>query len=126
MSAVSDILPGPQPGGPDPALPPVAVGGGGPPNHLTSAAGGPQVPVERLKRRMDGYRELHNTKLPKYNHTANQINLQQIKDTKLLRQKFLESKTKKTSKKSSNAEKAAAKSEINNINSGNFLTYFLT
>lgn len=122
MSAVSDILPGPQPG-PDPALPPVAAGGGGPPN-LTSA-GGNQAAVERLKRRMDGYRELHNTKLPKYNHTANQINLQQIKDTKLLRQKFLESKTKKTSKKSSNAEKAAAKSEMNNINSGSYFSQYI-
>lgn len=113
MSAVSDILPGPQPGQ-DPLQPP-ATGGGGPPN---------QQSIERLKRRMDGYRDLHNTKLPKYNHTANQINLQQIKDTKLLRQKFLESKTKKTSKKSNADKSSNNKSEINNINSGEYIYIF--
>jgi len=103
MSAVSDILPGPQPGqDPLPAGP-------GPANTQQAK----QAAIDRLNRRMSGYRDLQNTRLPKYENTATQINSYQIKETKILRQKFLESKSKKTNKKSSNADKSSAKNNIN-------------
>ena len=85
MSTLSDVLP-PSASNKD-ALP--------------APAGPKQGAIERLQRRMENYREMQSNRLPQYNQTMNQVNVQQLQDTKLLRQKFLESKAKKPNKKSS-------------------------
>ena len=75
---------------------------------------GPNVPpksqaaIERLRKRMEGYRDLQTNRLPDYEQTMNHVNSQQMQETLVLRQKYLESKAKKPNKKSSSASSAAA------------------
>jgi hypothetical protein len=78
-------------------------------NGGSAASGNPrtQSAIERLKRRMDSYREMQGARLPQYDQTMNQVNAQQLNETLALRQKFLESKAKKPNKKSSSSSSAA-------------------
>ena len=74
---------------------------------------GPNVPksqaaIERLRKRMEGYRDLQTHRLPDYEQTMNHVNSQQMQDTVVLRQKYHESKAKKPNKKSSSASNAAS------------------
>ena len=62
-----------------------------------------QAAIERLRKRMEGYRDMQSARLPQYDQTMNHMNSQQIQETLVLRQKFLESKAKKPNKKSSSA-----------------------
>lgn len=63
-----------------------------------------QVPndavTERLKRRISSYRKHHEDCGPRFEHTVNGLNDQQKQETLALRQRFLESKSKKAAKKS--------------------------
>ena len=80
-----------------------------------------QAAIERLRKRMEGYRDMQNSRLPQYDQTMNHMNTQQIQETLVLRQKFLESKAKKPNKKSSSASAdkmkhdMAANSSMNGI-----------
>ena len=65
-----------------------------------------QGALDRLKRRMENYRDMQSNRLPQYDQTMSQINVQQMQETKVLRQKFLESKAKKPNKKSSSSSSA--------------------
>ena len=66
-----------------------------------------QVAIERLRKRMEGYREMQSSRMPQYDNHVNHLNGQQVQETLALRQKFLESKAKKPSKKSSAASQEA-------------------
>ena len=88
MSTMSDVLPSSN----QEALPP---GPTVPPKN--------QAAIERLRKRMEGYREMQNSRLPEYEQTMNHMNSQQMQETLALRQKFLESKAKKPNKKSSSS-----------------------
>ena len=82
---------------------------GGVNNSVAASNGNPrtQSAIERLKRRMDSYREMQGARLPQYDQTMNQVNSQQLNETLALRQKFLESKAKKPNKKSSSSAATA-------------------
>ena len=86
MSTMSDVLPQsnqePLPGGP-------------------AAPRKDQAAIERLRKRMEGYREMQSSRMPQYENHVNHHNGQQVQETLALRQKFLESKAKKPNKKSS-------------------------
>ena len=56
--------------------------------------------AERLRRRLEKYRNRHDESVPRFEHTTNGLNEQQKQETLLLRQRFLESKAKKSAKKS--------------------------
>ena len=59
-----------------------------------SNTGGPTgqpAALDRLNRRVSGYRQRQNDHLPKYNNTMHSMNNQHSGETVLLRQKFLES-----------------------------------
>lgn len=57
--------------------------------------------VDRLRKRIDGYRKHHEEHVPRFDHTISCQNQQQQQETNLLRQRFLETnKTKKSAKKS--------------------------
>ena len=88
MSTMSDVLPSSN----QEALPP---GPTVPPKN--------QAAIERLRKRMEGYREMQTSRLPEYEQTMNHMNSQQMQETLALRQKFLESKAKKPNKKSSSS-----------------------
>ena len=60
-----------------------------------------QAAIERLRKRMEGYREMQSSRMPQYENHVNHHNGQQVQETLALRQKFLESKAKKPNKKSS-------------------------
>jgi len=82
---------------------PFTTGAGGPGvGSRVSNSGGPTgqpAALDRLNRRVSGYRARQNDNLPKYNNTMHSINNQHAGDTVLLRQKFLEStKNKKVGK----------------------------
>ena len=78
------------------------------PSHGPNVPPKSQAAIERLRKRMEGYRELQTSRLPDYEQTMNQVNSQQMQETLVLRQKYLESKAKKPNKKSSSAAAAAA------------------
>ena len=98
-----------------------------PPSSTKDALSAPPAPkqgaLDRLKRRMENYRDMQNTRLPQYDQTMNQVNTQQLQETKVLRQKFLESKAKKPSKKSSSSSEKV-KQEINAMNNMNGMMQF--
>merc|ERR1712020_247073 len=78
------------------------AGGAGVGSRVGNSGGptGQPAALDRLNRRVSGYRARQNDNLPKYNNTMHSINSQHAGDTVLLRQKFLESsKNKKSSKK---------------------------
>ena len=83
-----------------------------PPSNQEALPPGPTVPpknqaaIERLRKRMEGYREMQTSRLPEYEQTMNHMNSQQMQETLALRQKFLESKAKKPNKKSSSSGSA--------------------
>ena len=94
MSTLSDVLP--------------------PVNPAQDALAAPQPKqgaLDRLKRRMENYREMQSNRLPQYDQTMSQINVQQMQETKVLRQKFLESKAKKPNKKSSSSSSSNSSAE---------------
>merc|ERR1712123_508635 len=96
MSTMSDVLPSSNPE----ALPSAPT----PKN---------QAAIDRLRKRMEGYRDMQSTRLPQYDQTMNHMNTQQIQETLVLRQKFLESKAKKPNKKSSSASADKMKHDMN-------------
>ncbi|XP_064481840.1 uncharacterized protein LOC135394788 isoform X1 [Ornithodoros turicata] len=57
-----------------------------------------QAVVDRLRRRIELYRRHHNATLPRYEAAANAIYEEQHQDTLMLKQRYLESKTKKAKK----------------------------
>lgn len=57
-----------------------------------------QAVVDRLRRRIELYRRHHNATLPRYEQAANAIYEDQRQETLLLKQRYLESKTKKAKK----------------------------
>ena len=69
-----------------------------PPSNQESLPSGPNVPpknqaaIERLRKRMEGYRDMQTNRLPQYEDTMNQVNKLQMQETLVLRQKFLENK----------------------------------
>ena len=85
-----------------------------PSSNQEALQSGPNVPpksqaaIERLRKRMEGYRDLQTNRLPDYEQTMNHVNSQQMQETLVLRQKYLESKAKKPNKKSSSASNAAS------------------
>ena len=77
--------------------------------------------AERLNRRMNAYRNLHEKQLPTYDRAMNSSNSQHYNETLMLRQRFIEAnKTKKGTKKSA-SEKAQSKmaGAMNKDNSNN-------
>ena len=57
--------------------------------------------VDRLRRRLEKYRNRHDEAIPRFEHTTNGLNEQHKQETLLLKQRFLDSnKTKKSAKKS--------------------------
>ena len=80
-----------------------------PPSNQESLTSGPNVPaknqaaIERLRKRMENYRDIQTSRLPEYEQTMNHMNTQQMQETLVLRQKYLESKAKKPNKKSSSS-----------------------
>lgn len=58
-----------------------------------------QVVVDRLKKRMDGYRRHQIDCIPRYHQSFNGVCEQNIQDTLVLKQRFLESKAKRQAKK---------------------------
>lgn len=95
-----------------------------PPSNQEALPPGPTVPpknqaaIERLRKRMEGYREMQTSRLPEYEQTMNHMNSQQMQDTLTLRQKFLESKAKKPNKKSSSGSGSADKMKHDMSGSG--------
>ena len=69
------------------------AGGGGVGSRGANSGGptGQPAALDRLNRRVSGYRVRQNDNLPKYNNTMHSINNQHSGDTVLLRQKFLDS-----------------------------------
>ncbi len=67
-----------------------------------------QAVVDRLRRRLEKYRNRHEESSPRFEHTIHGLNEQQKQETLLLRQRFLESKAKKSAKKSDKKHGAAA------------------
>uniref|UniRef100_A0A0A9X9K9 Neurogenic protein mastermind n=1 Tax=Lygus hesperus TaxID=30085 RepID=A0A0A9X9K9_LYGHE len=59
-----------------------------------------QAVVERLTRRMESYRRHQNDCIPRFNHSFNGVVKQNLQDTLLLKQRFLENKAKRGLKKS--------------------------
>ena len=65
-----------------------------PPSNQESLPSGPNVPpknqaaIERLRKRMEGYRDMQTNRLPQYEDTMNQVNKLQMQETLVLRQKF--------------------------------------
>lgn len=70
-----------------------------------------QAVVERLRRRIEGYRRHQNNCMPRFDHSFNGVVEQNLQDTLLLKQRFLENKPKRPVKKS---EKKPAESSIQN------------
>ena len=96
MSTMSDVLPSSNP------------------EALTSAPTPKnQASIDRLRKRMEGYREMQSTRLPQYDQTMNHLNLEQIKQTQELRKKILENKAKKPNKKTSSASSDKMKHDMN-------------
>ena len=56
----------------------------------SSGSGGQPQALDRLNRRVSGYRARQENQLPKYSNTMNTINNQHSRETILLRQKYLE------------------------------------
>merc|ERR1719318_947003 len=67
---------------------------------------------------------MQSNRLPQYDQTMNHMNTQQIQETLVLRQKFLESKAKKPNKKSSSASADKMKHDMNAANSMNGIMQF--
>lgn len=95
-------------------------------NEALSAPGGVNAPkqqnaIERLRKRMDNYRDMQNTRLPQYDKNMSHMNNMGGQETLVLRQKFLDSKQKKPNKKSSSAsdKSSIVKHENNMANSTN-------
>jgi len=59
-----------------------------------------QVAVERLRRRLETLRKHHDECLPRFEQSADGINDGQKQDTLKLRQRYMESRAKKSNKKS--------------------------
>lgn len=59
----------------------------------------PKGQEDRVQRRLEKYRTRHEESVPRFEHTINGINEQQKQETLLLRQRFLEPKAKKSTKK---------------------------
>uniref|UniRef100_A0A224YCS4 Mastermind n=1 Tax=Rhipicephalus zambeziensis TaxID=60191 RepID=A0A224YCS4_9ACAR len=57
-----------------------------------------QAVVDRLRRRIELYRRHHNATLPRYEQAANAVYEEQRQETLLLKQRYLESKAKKSKK----------------------------
>ena len=77
--------------------------------------------ADRLNRRMNSYRNLHEKLLPTYDRAMNSSNSQHYNETLMLRQRFIDAnKTKKGTKKSA-SEKAQSKmaGAMNKDNSSN-------
>ncbi len=58
-----------------------------------------QMVLDRLKKRLEGYRNHHDEVKPRFEHTINGVNEEQKQQTNLLRQRYVESKAKKSQKK---------------------------
>ncbi|KAK3923196.1 Neurogenic protein mastermind [Frankliniella fusca] len=58
-----------------------------------------QVAVERLRRRFEGYRKHQTDCIPRFNQSFNGLAEQNIQETLVLRQRYLESKAKRAQKK---------------------------
>ena len=96
-----------------------------PPSNQESLPSGPNVPpknqaaIERLRKRMEGYRDMQTNRLPQYEDTMNQVNKLQMQETLVLRQKFLENKAKKPNKKSSSGSGDKMKHDLASGGPGN-------
>ncbi|KAE8749016.1 hypothetical protein FOCC_FOCC004183 [Frankliniella occidentalis] len=58
-----------------------------------------QVTVDRLRRRFEGYRKHQTDCIPRFNQSFNGLAEQNIQETLVLRQRYLESKAKRAAKK---------------------------
>ena len=88
-----------------------------PSNQESLTVSGPNVPpknqaIERLHKRMEVYRDNQARRLPEYEQTRNHMNTQQMQETLVLRQKYLDSKAKKPNKKSSSASADKMKHDV--------------
>lgn len=72
-----------------------------------------QAVVERLRRRIEGYRRHQSNCMPRFDHSFNGVVEQNLQDTLVLKQRFLENKPKRPVKKSE--KKPAENSMTNNI-----------
>lgn len=70
---------------------PLGGPGSGPRGTSSGGPGAQSQALDRLSRRVCGYRARQGEQLPKYNNTMNTINNQHAGETILLRQKFLDS-----------------------------------
>merc|ERR1719245_23249 len=96
-----------------------------PANSQESLSSGPNVPannkssaIERLRKRMEGYRDIQSSRLPEYEQTMNHVNTQQMQETLVLRQKYLESKAKKPNKRSSNSNNTISSNSSSSTSAG--------
>lgn len=85
--------------------------GGGPAEILPPKK---QAVVDRLRRRIESYRRHQNDCVPRFDHSFNGVVEQNVQDTLLLKQRFLENKAKRTVKKS---EKKPVDSSAQNASS---------
>lgn len=58
-----------------------------------------QMVLDRLKKRLEGYRNHHEDVKPRFEQTINGVNEDQKQQTLILRQRFVESKARKSQKK---------------------------
>ncbi|KAJ1526075.1 hypothetical protein ONE63_009240 [Megalurothrips usitatus] len=66
-----------------------------------------QVAVDRLRRRFDGYRKHQTDCVPRFNQSFDGLVEQNVQDTFLLRQRFLENKAKRAAKSAKTDKKQA-------------------
>ena len=66
-----------------------------------------QAVVDRLRRRIESYRRRQSDCIPRFDQSFNGICEQNIQDTLLLKQRFLESKAKRAAKKTDKKQDSA-------------------
>lgn len=82
-----------------------ALAGGAAPDNMADFQQGRQVVVDRLKRRLGHYRQNHNSVTSRFDTSIQTLYTDQQKQTILLKQRHIESKAKKTNKKTNDNKK---------------------
>ena len=99
---------------------------GGKPQHLAAPGVLPQqmgevltprkqAVVDRLRRRIENYRRRQTDFMPRFDQTFNGLCEQNIQETLLLKQKFLENKAKRTAKKQDKKQSEIPNNIQNNL-----------
>ena len=109
---------------------------GGKPQHLAAPGVLPQqmgevltprkqAVVDRLRRRIENYRRRQTDFMPRFDQTFNGLCEQNIQETLLLKQKFLENKAKRTAKKQDKKQSEIPNNIQNNLLAVSVFIFFL-